>query len=64
MGFLKRALNVNSCNLNENGDALCSICRRKFSINDLYNCDYCGKWVCKNHAKRKNGVTICEKCAK
>ena len=64
MGFLKRALNLNSYDLNESGEALCCICRRKFSLSDLYLCPGCERWVCKNHAKKCRGVLVCERCAK
>lgn len=64
MGFLKRSLNVNSDTLNENGEALCCVCKRKFSISELYLCDYCDKWVCTSHLKKGTlGGKMCENCA-
>lgn len=65
MGFLKNLINPNSNTLNENCEALCCVCRRKFDISNLYNCDYCGRWACISHVKKgPMGGKICEKCAK
>lgn len=65
MGFLKKMFDTNSDTLNENGEATCCVCKRKFSLADLYNCDYCGKWVCKSHLRKgKLGGKMCENCAK
>lgn len=65
MDFSKRVTRANSNTLNENGEALCCVCRRKKPLSDLSNCDYCGKWVCREHVKRGPlGGKICERCAK
>lgn len=65
MNSPNRASRVNSDTLNERGEALCYICKRKKSLPELYNCDYCGKWVCKVHIKKGPlGGKICERCAK
>ena len=43
---------VNSRDLNEYGYALCSCCRKKFSLGDLQDkCEFCNRWFCKSCAK-------------
>lgn len=45
-------MSTNSSELNESGYALCICCRKKFFISDLEDqCEFCGKWFCKNCAK-------------
>lgn len=45
-------MSTNSSELNESGYALCICCRKKIFISDLEDqCEFCGKWFCKNCAK-------------
>lgn len=65
MGFFDNLKNLSTDVLSKEGYALCSICKRKFFISDLYSCDYCGKFACKDHVKNgPYGGKICERCAK
>lgn len=58
---------VNSRDLNEYGYALCSCCRKKFSLGDLQDkCEFCNRWFCKSCAKPTpagHGFgKICKRC--
>jgi len=60
-------MGVNSNELDEHGNALCSVCRKKFNLSELEDqCGICGKWFCHNCAKPTpvgHGYgKICKKC--
>ena len=55
----------NTTTLNENGDGLCGVCKRKFRITSLELCSCCDKWCCSSHrskSKRITGAYVCSSC--
>lgn len=57
----------NTTVMNENGDGLCGVCKRKFSGTALELCMCCDKWCCPSHrkkSKRISGAYICSNCMK
>ncbi len=46
MGGAKMGLNTRE--VNEYGQALCCVCRKKKEFNELENCIECGRMVCKD----------------
>lgn len=55
----------NTTTLNENGEGLCGVCKRKFSSSSLESCCYCGKWCCSSHRSRSKkavGGYVCSAC--
>ena len=53
----------NTTELNEKGEGLCCVCRRKFGIEELNLCNGCDRWMCKAHTTRVRGIVVCTKCA-
>ncbi len=42
-------MGTNSRNLDEHGNALCGVCRKKFNLSELEGlCEFCGRWFCHN----------------
>ena len=58
---------ANTRELNENGEGLCNVCKRKFKIQTLELCMCCDKWCCTSHrgrSKKISGAYICSNCMK
>lgn len=59
-------MSLNSSSLNENGEALCVSCKKKFGISNLETCVVCDKFVCKSCATyRRQGDPygyVCKSC--
>lgn len=55
---------TNSESVDEDGNVLCAVCKRKFFIGDVEACSYCGKWVCRMHRRRSSAVEgfVCDFC--
>ena len=43
-------MGLNTYELNENGQALCCVCRRKKDFSELETCGVCERWVCRDCA--------------
>ena len=60
-------MSLSSARLNENGYAICTICRKKKFISELETCVLCDKFVCKDCATyRRQGNPygyVCRRCA-
>lgn len=57
-------MSLNSRQLNEDGYAICTVCRKKFFVKDLKLCSYCDCFVCKTCATKKDASIVCKKCTK
>ena len=59
---------VNSYDVNEGGQALCCVCRKKKSFSELADkCTDCGRWVCKECSSYQRQLPfgyICKNCQK
>lgn len=58
-------MGLNTYQLNDRGQALCCVCRKKKEFDELETCSVCGKWVCKNcssYQKQFPFGYICKRC--
>jgi len=60
-------MGINSKTLSKDGYALCTSCRKKKSFEELADqCEFCGRWVCKDCATyRRQGNPfgyMCKAC--
>lgn len=56
---------LNSKDLDENGYALCCVCRKKKFCTDLETCSECDRWVCsscRSYRRQSPFGYICKKC--
>ena len=60
-------MSLSSKGLNENGYAMCTICRKKKFVSELETCAVCDKFVCKDCAtSRRQGNPygyVCKRCS-
>ena len=66
-GEEKIKMALNSRELNEEGYALCGVCRKKLSVGELVDqCNFCGKWFCPDCARETpaghGSGLICKRC--
>lgn len=43
---------TNSTSVDDDGNVLYAVCKRKHFIEDVEACTYCGKWVCRMHRRK------------
>lgn len=55
---------TNSTSVDEDGNVLCTVCKRKHSIANVEACTYCSKWVCRMHRRKSTAVEgyVCDFC--
>lgn len=53
--------------VDDDGTAVCCVCNRRYTLNNLESCYVCDKWVCKSCASYKDPdgmgeVAYCPRC--